>query len=188
MDMTFFNEALPNHDREHDPAAADAMEELLQQAGRGDRRAFTRFYEATAPRAYGMVKRMIQDADVADAVVCESYALVWRSAAEWAPSRTSPLAWLLAIVHRCAVQRARVGPERAAADRGPFADDGGDRAVRSAYNEGLTYHQVAAQTGLSDRIVRSRMTDCIQRVQLAGPGASGADDDCATHLHRDHGR
>jgi RNA polymerase sigma-70 factor (ECF subfamily) len=83
------------------------LADLLRRAGRGDEAAFAAWYDATSARAYGLAVRVLRDRAQAEEVTQESYLDCWRHAARFDASRGSPLAWLLTIVHRKAVDRVR---------------------------------------------------------------------------------
>jgi RNA polymerase sigma-70 factor, ECF subfamily len=81
--------------------------ELLRKASRGDETAFAAWYDATATRAFGLAVRVLRDRAQAEEVTQESYLDCWRTCARFDPTRGSPMAWLLTIVHRKAVDRVR---------------------------------------------------------------------------------
>lgn len=96
-----------------DPAPGDAsavparLAELLKRAARGDESAFAEWYDATSARAYGLAVRVLRDRAQAEEVTQECYLDCWRHAARFDPAKGSPMAWLLTIVHRKAVDRVR---------------------------------------------------------------------------------
>lgn len=83
------------------------LADLLRRAGRGDEAAFAEWYDATSARAFGLAVRVLRDRAQAEEVTQESYLDCWRHAARFDPAKGSPLAWLLTIVHRKAVDRVR---------------------------------------------------------------------------------
>ncbi|MFZ2013557.1 MAG: ECF RNA polymerase sigma factor SigK [Nocardioides sp.] len=83
------------------------MAELLKRASHGDEAAFAEWYDATAARAFGLAVRVLRDRAQAEEVTQESYLDCWRHAARFDADKGSPLAWLLTIVHRKAVDRVR---------------------------------------------------------------------------------
>ena len=88
-------------------AAAPDLVDLLRQCGRGDEAAFARLYDATAPRVLGLAVRVVRDRAQAEEVTQEAFLEIWRTSGRYDPDRGSPLAWLLTITHRKAVDRVR---------------------------------------------------------------------------------
>jgi RNA polymerase sigma-70 factor (ECF subfamily) len=86
---------------------AARLAELLKRSSRGDESAFAEWYDATSARAFGLAVRVLRDRAQAEEVTQESYLDCWRHAGRFDPTRGSPIAWLLTIVHRKAVDRVR---------------------------------------------------------------------------------
>lgn len=98
---------------------SEDLGELLEAAGTGDREAFARLYDATAPRLFGLVLRVVGDRGFAEEILQETYLQIWDRAAGYDPAAGSALSWLLTIAHRRAVDRVRseqAGRRRAQAD------------------------------------------------------------------------
>ena len=89
------------------PSPGGALADLLRLASRGDESAFARLYDATSARVFGLALRVVRDPAQAEEVAQESFLEIWRTAARFDPDRGSPLAWLLTITHRKAVDRVR---------------------------------------------------------------------------------
>jgi RNA polymerase sigma-70 factor (ECF subfamily) len=80
---------------------------LLRLLARGDEQAFAELYDATAARVHGLVLRVIRDPSQAEEVTQEVFLQVWRTAARFDEDKGSPLAWLMTLAHRRAVDRVR---------------------------------------------------------------------------------
>ncbi|GGK34291.1 RNA polymerase sigma factor SigK [Pilimelia terevasa] len=178
------------------PAAAPLTPEaLLAAVARGDEAAFARLYDATVPRVYGLVRRVLRDPAQAEEVVQEVMLEVWRTAARFEPARGSATGWILTMAHRRAVDRVRA--EEASAARVlrvaaatvdvPY-DDVVDRAtgrlerqqvrhcldaltdlqreaITLAYYGGHTYREVAALLDAGLPSIKTRMRDGLIRLR-----------------------
>lgn len=100
---------------------------LLRAAARddGSTEAFRRLYEATAPMLLGVALRIVGRRELAEEVLHDAYARIWRGATGFDPLATQPVAWMAAIVRNRAIDVrashdvARVGSYQA----GPFDAD-----------------------------------------------------------------
>ena len=84
---------------------------LLARVAGGDRKAFADLYEATAPKLYGIVLRILRRRDEADEVAQDVYVKIWQRAGDFDPARASPITWMATIARNRAldeVRRARV--------------------------------------------------------------------------------
>ncbi|WP_460464299.1 ECF RNA polymerase sigma factor SigK [Arthrobacter pigmenti] len=169
--------------------------ELLHQTGRGDQAAFARLYELTARRVFGMARRILVDAELSEDATQEVYLQVWNTAAKYDPASGSPVAWLMTIAHRRAVDKVR--SEQSASDREARYGAGShvvehdevveavtgrieaeavincletltdtqQESVRMAYYGGLTYREVAAKLGIAIPTIKSRIRDGLLRLK-----------------------
>lgn len=94
-------------ERAAESGALASPEELLGRVGRGDQAAFAEPYDRTAPRVFGLVKRLLRDHAQSEEVTQEIYLEVWRSAPRYEPTRGSAISWMLTMAHRRAVDRVR---------------------------------------------------------------------------------
>lgn len=150
----------------------------------GERAALRDLYDATSPKLFGVVIRILSDRSESEDVLQEVYLTVWRRAEAFDPSRASAAAWLTAVARNRAIDRLRARPSRPAAspeealavpDERPRADemlersDEGRRlqacldsirpeearAIRTAFLEGVTYEALAQRTGTPLGTVKS---------------------------------
>lgn len=89
-------------------------EALVAQIARGDEAALGAFYDRFGRVVYGLVLRVVRNAEVAEEATQEAFLAVWRTADEYRASRGSARAWLLTIAHRRAVDRVRYEQRRVA--------------------------------------------------------------------------
>ena len=80
---------------------------LLAAIAKGDAAAFERLYGATCAKLYGVVLRIVRRHDVAADVMEQTYLQIWASAASFNPGIFTPLAWMVAIARRLAIDAAR---------------------------------------------------------------------------------
>ncbi|WP_422744908.1 sigma-70 family RNA polymerase sigma factor [Mycobacterium sp. WMMD1722] len=174
------------------PLVTTDLDDLLRRVAQRDIDAFTAFYDATRARVYGLVSRVLRDPGYSEETTQEVYLQVWRSASGFDPQSGTPLAWLMTLAHRRAVDRVR--SEEAASAResrygaasvDPPADHVSDsvlllderrrvtdclgsltdvqrEAIQLAYYEGLTYVQVSERLAANLATIKSRMRDGIR--------------------------
>jgi RNA polymerase sigma-70 factor (ECF subfamily) len=70
---------------------------LLAAVTKGDPAAFERLYQATCAKLYGVVLRILRRHDLAADVMEDAYLQIWKSAGEFNPAQSTPLAWMVAI-------------------------------------------------------------------------------------------
>ena len=80
---------------------------LISRIGKGDREAFSRFYDALASAAFGLIRRVVRDPGVAEEVLQDVFWEVWRDASQYDPSRGTPEAWLLMRAKSRAIDKLR---------------------------------------------------------------------------------
>lgn len=85
----------------------DELSEVLVRVGEGDHEAFRQLYEQTIKRVYSVVRRILIDPEFSHDTAQEVYLQVWQSAERFNPAAGSPLAWLITIAHRRAVDKVR---------------------------------------------------------------------------------
>ena len=88
-------------------ASSSEITTLLARVAGGDRRAFAELYDATAPKLYGIILRILRRRDEADEVVQDVYVKIWQRAGDFDPARASPIAWMAIIARNRALDEAR---------------------------------------------------------------------------------
>ena len=63
---------------------------LIAAIAAGDRDAFSRFYDLTAPMAFGLIRRVLRDPEAAAEVLQEVFWQVWQDAPRYDPKRGQP--------------------------------------------------------------------------------------------------
>lgn len=85
----------------------DFLVHLLGRTGQGDHEAFRDFYGRTSGRVFGLILRVLVDHGLSEEVTQEVFVAVWQSSSKYNPTAGSPMAWLMTIAHRRAVDRVR---------------------------------------------------------------------------------
>ena len=80
---------------------------LIARIAGGDSEAFSRFYDAFARTAFGLIRRVLRDPGAAEEVLQEVFWQIWREAAQYDPRRGSPEAWLLMRAKTRAIDKLR---------------------------------------------------------------------------------
>lgn len=177
------------------PLVTTDLAVLLRQVGQRDVDAFAAFYDLTRARVFGLVARVLRDPGYSEETTQDVYLQVWRSAGNYDPAAGSPLAWLMTVAHRRAVDRVR--SEQATSQREsrygaanvvPPADHVADavilrderqqvtncldsltdvqrECIQLAYYDGLTYAQVSDRLSTNLATIKSRMRDGIRALR-----------------------
>lgn len=91
---------------------------LLAAIARRDAAAFERLYATTCAKIYGVVLRILRRHDLAADVMEQTYLHIWRNVGEFDPAISNPVAWMVAIARRRAIDLARK-PDVGATDGEP---------------------------------------------------------------------
>src|SRR5216117_1057553 len=85
----------------------DSPSALIARIAQRDREAFSRFYDAFAGLALGLIRRILRDPAAAEEVLQEVFWQVWQEAERYDPKRGSPEAWLVMRAKTRAIDRLR---------------------------------------------------------------------------------
>ncbi|ANF31390.1 RNA polymerase subunit sigma [Leifsonia xyli] len=178
-----------------DDAPAGDLDDLLLRTATGDQEAFSRFYDATASRVLGLIRRLLIDAAQSEEVAQEVFLEAWQSATRFDPNKGRAQTWIMTMAHRRAVDRIRAS--QASRDRDtavgirdlPTAYDqvaetvevrveherveeamrtlseAQRRAVTLAYYGGLSQSEVAAELGIPLGTAKTRLRDAMIRLR-----------------------
>lgn len=95
----------------------DPLQELLAACARRDQAAFSRLYQATSAKLYGVAVRILRREDWAEEVLQECYVSIWTHAPDYRPALAAPMTWMTSIVrNRCLDWLRRPRPEVADED------------------------------------------------------------------------
>ncbi len=169
------------------------IENLIARVALGDRDAFSRLYDAVAPKLLGVALRVLEDRASAEDAMQDAFVKIWRNADRYAVTGHSPMTWLIAIARNTAIDRLRrrrpvddidalaevlpaVGAcgEAAAMARSEVAritacldelDPDRRDAVRGAYLDGRSYADLAAQHGVPLNTMRTWLRRSLLRLR-----------------------
>ena len=144
----------------------------MAQVAAGDREALRQLYQATSSKLFGVCLRILSDKDESEDVLQEVYVTIWRRADRFDASRASVMTWISTIARNRAIDRLRARDplaraeqidEMEIADGAPSAtallesaeragalqqclselDERTEKAIRTAFFEGVTYEALA---------------------------------------------
>ena len=88
-------------------AEQEELARLLQATARGDRHAFARLYELTAPKLLGAGVHLLKRRELAEDVLQDLFVKVWHRASDYQAERGGVLTWLYSIQRYLALDRLR---------------------------------------------------------------------------------
>jgi RNA polymerase sigma-70 factor, ECF subfamily len=75
---------------------------LLIATAQGDRSAFSRLYDNTSAKLFGLALRILKRHDLAEEAVQDAYVSIWNQATTFRPEKASAMTWMTTIVrNRC---------------------------------------------------------------------------------------
>ena len=171
----------------------DQLVWLLREIAGGDRGAFKLLYQRTSARLYGICLRLTGNEAEAQEVLQEVFLKVWRKADRFDAGKAGAITWLSVLARNRAIDRIRqrrseADDADAAAeipDEAPSAfdvvgqaqdsvrlseclnqlEERARTAIRSAFFEGSTYPQLAAQAGVPLPTMKSWIRRGLQRLR-----------------------
>ena len=174
------------------PNVTTDLDALLRRVAQRDVDAFAAFYDHTRSRVFGLVTRVLRDPGYSEETTQDIYLQVWNTAGSYNPSAGSPLAWLMTLAHRRAVDRVRseqaasqresrygaanvetpadhvadsvitLDEQRRVSDCLDSLTDAQRECIHLAYYDGLTYSQVSQRLAANLATIKSRMRDAIR--------------------------
>jgi RNA polymerase sigma-70 factor, ECF subfamily len=98
--------------------AAEADRQILAAVAGGSADALERLYDRFASTAYGLARRILAQPDLAEEVVQDVFAQVWREAGRYDAARASVAGWIVLLTRTRAIDRLRARRSRPDQDRG----------------------------------------------------------------------
>jgi RNA polymerase sigma-70 factor, ECF subfamily len=178
-------------------------EALVALVARSDDLAFAELYDRYGRLAYGLARRILRDAALAEDAVQDAFLSVWRSASRFSSERAPARVWIMTFVHRRAVDLVRKHERRRTEPLAPDheqEDDGAEEAVwlrmerervqeamrqlsdqqreaiELAYFGGFTQSELAEELGQPLGTIKSRMLSGLARLrELLDDASQGGD-------------
>jgi RNA polymerase sigma-70 factor (ECF subfamily) len=167
-------------------------EALVALVARADDAAFAELYDRYDRLAYGLARRVLRDASLAEDAVQDAFLAIWRTASRFDAERAPARVWIMTVVHRRAVDLVRHN-ERRRTDPLPQQDEAGDagadetvwlrlqrdrvrdalrqlpdqqrEAIELAYFGGFTQSELADRLGQPLGTIKSRMFSGLTRLR-----------------------
>jgi RNA polymerase sigma-70 factor (ECF subfamily) len=178
-------------------------EALVALVARADDLAFAELYDRYDRLAYGLARRILRDASLAEDAVQDAFLSVWRSASRFSSERAPARVWIMTFVHRRAVDLVRHHERRRTEQLSP-ADEGEDtgadetvwlrmerdrvrgamrqltdqqrEAIELAYFGGFTQSELAEKLGQPLGTIKSRMFSGLAHLrELLDDASQGGD-------------
>src|SRR5690242_10721601 len=84
-------------------AAATELEALVARCAAGDAAALEQLYQNTAAQLFGVLKRILLRADLAEEALQDVYVSIWRNAKEYRASKGAVFTWMTSIARYRAI-------------------------------------------------------------------------------------
>jgi RNA polymerase sigma-70 factor (ECF subfamily) len=98
--------------------AAEADRQILAEVAGGSADALERLYDRYAATVYGLARRILAQSDLAEEVVQDVFAQVWREASRYDDARASVAGWIVLMTRTRSIDRLRARRARPDVERG----------------------------------------------------------------------
>lgn len=132
-------------------STAQNIAALLALVAGKDAAAFGQVYDATSAKLYGIILRILKRRDLADEVLQEVYVKIWERAADFDPSRSSPITWMATIARNRALDEIR--------RRVPISIEDAPEALNVASNDTPPLHALELSQDVK------RLNACLDRLE-----------------------
>ncbi|ARS34565.1 RNA polymerase sigma factor [Pontibacter actiniarum] len=163
---------------------------LIEALQQGNREVLGQLYDAYAPVMLGVISRIVEDAEVAEEVLQETFVAVWSRIEVYDYSRNRFLTWALAIARGMALEAVKAGKcnslKKAAAKPAPEGAQAGkpqnqgesplchlepqERAVLELiYLKGRSCPEAAAALGITEQKLRQTLQKAFIHLKAGKP-------------------
>lgn len=162
------------------------QEPLIKRLQQQDKAALSELYDAYGGALYGVALRIVQDEELAQQVLQDTFLKIWRNAGQYDPSKGRLFTWMLNIARNTAIDLTRTSPFRQARKTTTLDSivhrPGGMSAnpehvglrelvgnleekyrdlIELVYFQGYTQEEAAEQTGIPLGTVKTRLRHAI---------------------------
>lgn len=137
-----------------------SLKTLLTAVARQDRIAFRQLYDATAPKLFGYLLRILNKPELAEDVLQESFVSIWNNASGYQASLAAPMTWMTTIVRNKAFDTLRRIEDTVELDA-DSAGDNGMQTILETLETGVPTPNQALQ--LSERA--AALAGCLNRLE-----------------------
>ena len=134
--------------RDGEPLLVD----VIRRVAGADQGALGELYDATSPTVFGLVRRIVGDASVAEEVTIDVYTQVWRLASAYSEEKGSPVTWLIMLARSRAIDHLRSRTRRVKEQELPIE-------VAFDHSHSDPDPETAAISGNRQQIVREILAD-----------------------------
>jgi RNA polymerase sigma-70 factor (ECF subfamily) len=99
----------------------DSWSAFIARIAKGDETALVELYDESNPLIYGIVLRIVRNAQDAEETTADVYAQVWRTAANFDASKGNPAGWLTMVARSRAIDRYRSKMSRVEREKRDFS-------------------------------------------------------------------
>jgi RNA polymerase sigma-70 factor (ECF subfamily) len=99
------------------------MKAWLVAVAQRDATAFRHLYEATSPKLFGFLQRILQRSEWAEEVLQDSYVNIWNNAGKYEPALAAPMTWMTTIARNKAFDALRRHDAAVEIDADGFAQE-----------------------------------------------------------------
>jgi RNA polymerase sigma-70 factor (ECF subfamily) len=126
--------------------------EIRRRLTYGDQDALVDVYDRYSRSIYAIALSVTREPEVAENIAADAFTTLWNRPLAFDPSHASIRGWLAMLAHRGSVEWLRRNNSAAGNQRASI-----ERVVELAYFTGRTYRQIAAQLGIPESTVKSRL-------------------------------
>ena len=87
--------------------STDALENLLARITLNDQTALEQLYSSVAPKLNGIAMKIVNDTDLANDVLQETFLQIWDNAGDYRRDQSEPMTWMTSLLRYRALDKLR---------------------------------------------------------------------------------